>query len=408
MLRRLAALPRPVWVICGGVFLNKLGNFLSVFLLLYLTHKGYAPFQAGLALGALGMGSFVGNAVGGTFADRFGRRPAIITSMIGASAFTLLVPLSPDIATTIGLCVVIGFFARLFSPAAGAILVDSVRPDQLITAFGMYRMAINAGMAIGAACGGFLAGLNFSYLFVGNAVASALFGLLVFLLLPETRTLSTPGRPAVEAGQGSYREVFSDRALVLYVLTIIAGTYVYSQTTSTLSLHVRDVDLGSSYYGILLGVNAVICVLVEVPLIRLTANRHPARVMAIGMALQGVGVGLTVVATDRMSLLLTVILWSMAETIYSPVAQAYPGMISADHLRGRYQGAEGLAMTVGQTAGPALGSYLYVANQVAHWVVCGVLGFVAAGIILAAGDPRLRRLDSDHEDAAALTAARPS
>jgi len=155
-------------------------------------------------------------------------------------------------------------------------------------------------------------------------------------------------------------------------------------------------------------VNAVICVLVEVPLIRLTANRHPARVMAIGMALQGVGVGLTVVATDRMSLLLTVILWSMAETIYSPVAQAYPGMISADHLRGRYQGAEGLAMTVGQTAGPALGSYLYVANQVAHWVVCGVLGFVAAGIILAAGDPRLRRLDSDHEDAAALTAARPS
>ncbi|MEV4846380.1 MFS transporter [Micromonospora matsumotoense] len=392
MLRRLAGLPRPVWVICGGVFLNKLGNFLSVFLLLYLTHEGYSPFQAGVALGAIGLGSFFGNAVGGTVADRIGRRPAIVVSMIGAASFTLAVPLSPNIWTTVVLCVVIGFFARLFNPAAGAILVDSVQPEQLLTAFGMYRLAINAGMAIGAACGGILAGLDYNYLFVGNAVASALFGLLVFLLLPETRPRTDATGSDQADRPGSYRDVFSDRALVLYVLAIVAGTYVYVQSTSTLSLHVRDAHLGSAFYGVLLAVNAAICVLVELPMLKLTADRHPGRVLAVGMVLQSVGIGLTAFAFDHVSLLLTVVLWSLAETIYSPVAQAIPGMLSPEHLRGRYQGAEGIAATIGQTVGPALGGYLYAANDQVHWLVNGLLGFLAAAIILIAGDPRHRRL----------------
>jgi MFS family permease len=389
LLRRLAQLPKPVWVICGGVFLNKLGNFLTVFLILYLTHKGYSPFQAGLALGAIGLGSFFGNAVGGTIADRIGRRPAIVVSMFGTAGLTLLVPVSPNVSATIALAIVIGFFARLFNPAGGATLVDSVRPDQLVTVFGMYRLAINVGMTAGPMIGGLLVGANYNYLFVGNAVASASFGVLVLFLLPETRPAGSPTGDD-DRGTDGYRQVFGDRSLQLYVLTIIASTYVYVQTTSTLALHVRDVGLSASFYGLLLGINAAMCVFIELPLIRFTADRHPGLILAVGIVLQSVGVGLTGVASTEAALVLTVVLWSLAETIYSPVAQAFPGMLAPNHLRGRYQGAEGIAATIAQAVGPALGGYMYATNKAAHWWVCGLLGIGAAAIILFAQDPRKR------------------
>jgi predicted MFS family arabinose efflux permease len=162
------------------------------------------------------------------------------------------------------------------------------------------------------------------------------------------------------------------------------------QTTATLPLHVRDVHLSNSFYGALLGLNALMCVLIELPLIRFTAHRHPGRVLAVGMILQSIGVGPTGIADTRLALLATVIVWSLAETIYSPMAQVFPGLLAPEHLRGRYQGAEGIAATLAQTVGPALGGYLYSAQPNLHWEICGALGLVAAAIILAADDPRKR------------------
>ena len=126
--RRVLQLPRATWVICAGMFLNKLGNFLNIFLILYLTSKGYSIFLAGVALGAVGLGSFIGNGVGGSIADRIGRRAAIAISMFGTAGFTLLMPVSPAIGSTIALAIIIGFFAQLYRPAGGAILVDTVSP----------------------------------------------------------------------------------------------------------------------------------------------------------------------------------------------------------------------------------------------------------------------------------------
>jgi MFS family permease len=387
---RLRALPRPAWIICGGMFLNKLGNFLNVFLVLYLTHEGYSAFLAGVALGAVGLGSFIGNAVGGSIADRVGRRAAIAVSMFGTAGFTLLVPVSPDVGTIIALAVVIGFFGQLYRPAGGATLVDAVEPAQRLTAFALLRLAINLGMSIGPVIGGVLSGINYDYLFFGNAAACVAFGLLVVFMLPETR----PGHEAraePEPGQRQgYRLIFTDRSMLLYLAGVFAVTYVYTQTTATLPLHVHDVHLDNSFYGLLLGINAALCVLVELPLTKFTGHRHPGRVLAVGMVLMGVGVGLTGLADSRSALILTVVVWSFAEMIYSPVATTYPGLLAPESARGRYQASEGIAITLAQTIGPALGGLLYSVSQADHWASCGVIALVGAVTILFCKDPRER------------------
>jgi MFS family permease len=393
---RLVQLPRATWVICGGMFLNKLGNFLNVFLVLYLTHKGYSAFLAGTALGAIGLGSFFGNGVGGAVADRIGRRSTIVTSMFGTAAFTLLIPFCGNVYLIIGLAVVIGFFSQLYRPAGGAILVDTVEPEQRVTAFGLLRLAINLGMSIGAVIGGVLSGLDYNYLFIGNAVALALFGILAMALLPETKPVVEPAPPGTEPAPAlKYRQVFADRSLQLYLLAILAATYVYTQTTATLPLRVHDLHLSNSFYGVLLSINAVMCVLIELPLIKFTGHRNPGRVLAVGMVLLAAGVGLTGLASNQVALVLTVVVWTFAEMIYTPVATTYPGLLAPEHLRGRYQGAEGIAITLAQTIGPSLGGLLYSVSQSAHWISCGVVALVGAAVILFAEDPRKRAAAAD-------------
>ncbi|HET9323431.1 MAG TPA: MFS transporter, partial [Gaiellaceae bacterium] len=83
------SLPRPVWILCAGSFVNRFGSFVAVFLVLYLRDKGYSIPESGFVVSLYGAGNVLAAAVGGLLADRLGRRNAIALSMF-SSAATLL------------------------------------------------------------------------------------------------------------------------------------------------------------------------------------------------------------------------------------------------------------------------------------------------------------------------------
>ncbi|WHM37623.1 MFS transporter [Streptomyces sp. BPTC-684] len=380
--RRLRELPRSAWVIFAGMFLIKFGNFLNVFLVLFLVSKGFSAFQAGVALGVVGLGAFVGNAVGGTVADRFGRRTAIAVSMFGSSAATAAVPLTDGLFTTTALVGLVGVFAQLYRPAAGALLVDTVPEERRVTAFAVLRLAINVGMAVGPLVGGLLSGYSYTYVFLGDALFSFAFGTLALLTLPAG--LPAPQAADSPAPKGGYREVFSDRPYLLFLGSMVAATFVYGQSTATLPLHVTDAGFGNGAYGLLLGLNALLCVVIELPLTKHTERRDPRRVIAAGLLLLGVGMALTGAMSAVWLLALTVVIWTVAETVYTPIANAYPAEFSPAHLRGRYQGAEGIAHTLAGALGPAVGGLLYSVSPPVHWTVCGAVAGVGALLVLGA------------------------
>ena len=83
--------PRAVKALLVGIFVNRLGTFMQVFLVLFLTSRGFSELQAGFALGAFGVGSVLGVLLGGALADRLGVRRAIMLSMVGTGTFVLAV-----------------------------------------------------------------------------------------------------------------------------------------------------------------------------------------------------------------------------------------------------------------------------------------------------------------------------
>src|SRR5205085_5760880 len=193
--QNLRALPRGAWILFFGTFLNKFGTFVLPFLTIYMTRLGYSALQAGLAIGAYGIGSLCASFTGGHLADRLGRRKTIVLSMFSGAVAMLCLSqarLLPLIILFAGLA---GLTGELYRPASSALLADLVPTGQRVTAFAAYRMSFNAGWAFGPATAGLLAKHSFLWLFVGDAATSVLYGFVAWFALPAglrgTRTASS-------------------------------------------------------------------------------------------------------------------------------------------------------------------------------------------------------------------------
>jgi predicted MFS family arabinose efflux permease len=75
--------PRPFWFLTAGSFLNRAGNFVMPFFVLYLTsQRGLSISQATLIISLMGAGSLGASFIGGMLADTLGRRKTILASLL--------------------------------------------------------------------------------------------------------------------------------------------------------------------------------------------------------------------------------------------------------------------------------------------------------------------------------------
>jgi MFS family permease len=374
----LAALPRPAWVLFAGTVVNRFGSFVLLFLMLYLRERGYDAATAGAIVAAYGVGALVSSLAGGHLADRLGRRETIAASMFGSAAVMLALAQARSAPVTAALVAAAGFTAELYRPAAAALLTDVTRAGERVTAFAVYRLAINLGFAAGPAVGGLLADRSFVYLFLGDAATSLAYGVIALVALPRR----APPEAAVRL-PGGIREVFSDLRLVWFFVASVLVAFVFMQHNTTYPLQMAAVGLAPSAYGMLISINGLIVLAIELPLTRLT-RRHPApAVMALGALLVGAGFGLTGLASSALLLAGTVVIWTLGEIVLLPVATAYIADVAPPHMRGRYQGVWGFTFGLGLVLAPAVGGAVFARAGEALWPLCFVLCAMAAAMLAA-------------------------
>jgi MFS family permease len=383
----LRTLPRPMWVLVFGTFLNRFGDFVYVFLVLYLTQHGYTAPQAGLAIGSYGVGSLVAAALGGRLTDRYGRRNAIVVSMCGSAVSVLALSQTQDLFRIVLLAGAVGLTAELYRPASNALVADLMPENQRVTGFALYRLAINAGTAAGPAVAGFLVGHSYFLLFLGDAVTSLLFATFALVALPNHVSAEQVERAAPRASAGrahrAHRVAATPyRPRFLLLLTASALTsFVYAQSNTTLGLQVRVAGLSAMVYGGLLSLNGLLIIMIELPLTSYTRKMTPHLAITVGSALIAVGIGFTAFASSVGLLAFSVVLWTFGEMALSPVRAAHVANLAPAAARGRYLGTLGVARSVGQILASVLGTVLFTWNTHAFWLLCGMVGIVAAIIV---------------------------
>ncbi|GAA3429995.1 MFS transporter [Streptosporangium sandarakinum] len=385
-------LPAPVWILGFGMLVVRIGNFLPVFMVLYLTSRDIPPAAAGLVLGGAGLGNVLGNTVGGYLADRLGRRWTIVLSMLATAGPTAAIPMSDSLPVLITLAFLAGTASQVYRPASAALLMDATTTtQQRLAAFAVHRFAMNVGAAVGGVLGGFLATVSYLALFVGNAVACLLFAAIAAVLLRDVPRAAPDDRetgPGAGAPQPSYRRALADRRLRRFLVMTLIAEFVYIQSTVGLPLHVDAHHLSAADFGLLMGLNGVLVLLLELPITGMVSRRVPGYVLALSNVLTGVGLALTGLAGGMGWLAATVLLWTLGEMLYASMASAYLSDLAPPTMGGRYQGLYGAAITAGTGVGPIIGGAVYALNEWALWVVCAAGGLVSAWLCLPGREDR--------------------
>jgi MFS family permease len=369
---RSGRLPRPLWFLLAGTFVNRFGGFVLFFLVLYVTHRGYSAAAAGAAASVYGVGALAAALAGGQLADRIGRRETILVSMVGSGAAVLALSQVETLPLIVSLSGAAGLFAALYRPAAAALISDLVEPAGRVSAFAGFRLAFNAGTAAGPAAAGLLASRSFLAIFLVDAASSFAFALLALTALPRRSGRPHPATPKLTLA------LRADRRFLTFLTASMLAAAVYFQSQSTLPLHLAATGHSTVTYGALISLNGLLILLLELPLSRLTRRLPRGPAIAAGYALIGAGFALTGTATSTIALVATVLIWTTGEMMSQPLASAHVADTSPPALRGGYQGAFAFSAAIGLILAPLAGPVLLHTAAPLLWSGCAAAGATAA------------------------------
>jgi MFS family permease len=400
-MRPMRGLPRTYWYLWTGALINRLGGFVYTFLALYLTQaRHFTIAKAGLVVALYGAGSFTSGPVGGYLADHVGRRRTMLTSFVLGAAAMLQLGFARAPWHIAVSAAVLGFCSDLFRPAQQATVADVVPPSERTRAYGYIYWAVNLGFSGAAVIAGFMATRNFTLLFIGDAVTTLLFGVIVFLRVPETH----PERHVEKRERPDPRVPFRDRAFTAFLLAQFLVMLVGSQGNSTLPVDMAVHGVSNDKYGLLLAINGILIVVLQPSAIRLVGRFRRAQVLALAALLQGIGFGLTGWGHSVGWYGFTIVVWTLAELLYSPVCPALVADLAPASLRGSYQGAWMMTWGASVCLAPTLGSMvLGRLGSHALWGGCLAVCLVALARHLAIAPARRSRLRAlaDGEEALA-------
>jgi MFS family permease len=380
--RAVAGLPRPFWVLWAGTLINRLGTMVQPFLALYLTRVRHVSLAGtGAVLTVWAVGSLISQPTAGVLADRIGRRATLAGGTLTSGAAMIALAYVHALGAIVVIVFLLGLSIDAYRPASSAIVADIVAPEDRPRAFGLLFWAINLGFSVAVLAGGWLAAHSAVWLFWTDAVTSAIFGLLVWWAVPETR------QGLGEQQTGGLRDVVRDRLMMAYAAVVVAYAIVYLQTLVGLPLAMKLSGRSPAQFGLVIALNGVLIVLLQPSISSRLARRDHSLVLAWGMSIVGVGFGLTALATSTLAYACTVAVWTLGEIIVSSVGATIVADLAPAHMRGRYNGVYGLAWGVAGLLAPTLSTRLLAINHWSLWVACVVLcgGASAAQLAIAPG-----------------------
>ena len=273
---------------------------------------------------------------------------------------------------------------HLILPAVLAELQHIPREDiTLFNALGTHRP--NTAAELRGMIGGLLAGINYLYLFIIDAILSTITAILVYFLLPETKPETVmdahrENEPSLLETIKGYGIVFKDRIYVAFILISSLMVLVYAQMNSTLSVFLRDYRATPpQYFGYILSMNAFMVVVMQFWISRKLDAKRPFMVMAAGTILYAIGFAMYGFTYKFWLFLVAMFIITIGEMMTVPTSQALVASFAPSDMRGRYMATYGLCWIIPSAVGPLLAG-LVMDNLDPNWIWwgSGILAIIAA------------------------------
>jgi len=392
----LRAAPLPVKTILAGIFINSLGGFLNIFLVLYLTAKGYGVERATLAAGVYGIGAIVGALIGGALASPLGARYATVLGMGGTGLAITSLLFVPSYWLMLATVFAVGWMGRIARPAATTLLSDLTPPRSQIMIFALSRFGLNVGATTAPLLGFALYDLGhqrFDFLFWGEGLAAVSYAVVAWFALP-IRAPRPPRTPTDVGSDGGYVAVLRDRRYALYLLAMLVHTSVYVQYLSTLPLDVTAHGLPVFWYTVAVTLNGFVVIAFELLLTKITQRWPFAVTIGLAFGLLGVGAGFYGLPLAPAVIVIGTLIWTLGEIVGGPAMFAYPAMAGPTRLKPWYLGSFQFTYGAGAAIGPVVGGWLFVhfGHRVWLFLAGGSVFATIAGLLAARARPAFQPL----------------
>ena len=178
--------------------------------------------------------------------------------------------------------------------------------------------------------------------------------------------------------------VLRDRRFLAFCAVALLALIPFGQFGAIYSTYITT-DMGVKYstWPLLLALNAGIVAALQFPAIALSRGRDPMRLMALASLLIAIGVGGVAFAHSLTTLVVLVVVLSVGEIFFSPIASSIVSEMAPEAIRGRYMGTWTVMWNGGASVGPLLGGILIgaIGGRAAFGTVL-VLGLLGAVLFL--------------------------
>jgi MFS family permease len=416
MIKRIASrlgfgLTRELWLVVLGIFLNYLGyGAVLPFEIIYLHDgRGFSLGLAGLVVGLVTVIAVLISPLAGPLIDRFGARAIATGAGVALAAGYAGLAFADTPAMAFVAAALAGIGNGALNPSQSTLLAALAPPDIRHRVTAVSRVASNAGIGLGGALGGLVAGygLNgFVILFLANALTYLVY---VFLLVAVVRD-----DVRAERIVGGYRLVLRDRAFMHLAFTNVAIIAVgWGVFTWLVPPYADQIGLSVRLIGMLLLANAITVVVAQVPIAKFAEGRRRVLMMALAASIF-VGACLLVVAAGLFhevaytALVIAAIAVGVGECFHTTVLMPLVADLAPTNLRGRYMASIGLSWWVGLALAPICGTQILSLSPTAAFLGAATVAATAAASALALerSVPEDFRLTPRPRDATAPTVPR--
>lgn len=428
-------LPGSIYILCLGTFINRAGTFLLVFMTLYLESRLNLGVQkATIAMGIAAFGSLLAGLIGGHLADRFGRRPVMLTALVGGAVVMLLFGYLSSAPLIMAALFLFTLISDMYRPAVMAMIADLVEPERRPQAFAIMYVAINLGFAVAPLIGGRLVELSYMWLFRLDALTTLAYAFIIFVAIRET--LPSKVKRRARGGEGFLKDgsappangldaksdtagsatavadhpphqqvalfqamkyIASDFTFMRFATGLLLVSIVFMQSQSTLPLYMKSLGFSEKDFGDVVFVNGLLIVLLQLPLTMFLARFPRALLLMTAAVFVGVGFGAVEWSVTKWHFRATVVVWTIGEIMQAPLLSAIVGDLAPVHLRARYMGVLTMCFSMAGVLGQPIGGFVFSQYGPTYVWLGGVVVAAMAAVMFASIGKELSRRHSEHE-----------
>lgn len=324
--------------------------------------------------------SFLMSPFWGALSDRIGRRPVILTGILGFSISFFIFGMAHDQLVWMYISRVLGgMFSGAVISCAVAYVADVTTDENRTKGMGLVGMSIGLGFIFGPAIGGLLSYYSYSVPFFVSAALALILFLVVLRYLEESLTDRKAKQPTEK--KRSRWVAFHGPMKYLYVLGFLVSFTLAGLETVFMYFQQDRIGAGSVEFGMMMLISGIVGALIQGGIVRRYIQQgEEGRYIVFGLLLSAVGFFLILLSNSFMTASIYLSVFTAGNSFIRPCVTSL--------ITQKTKVAQGLATglsssmdSLGRILGPLLGAATFYIGMNLPFALGGIICIASVGLI---------------------------